>query len=140
MQTRTEGFRIIDNKKYSRAGSWNGEWFVGYPIAKTNSRFLSFFVDNETPTFFTFSMTNANSYGRISWYLNSISPQLGVKQDDASDWIYFRNNFETCNLYNHCGPNGLCNSQNLTYCEYFVGFHPKSTVDQTKFYIGMRER
>ncbi|KMZ59417.1 hypothetical protein ZOSMA_68G00030 [Zostera marina] len=37
-----ELYFIIDNKKYSRAGSWNGEWFVGYPIAKTNSRFLSF--------------------------------------------------------------------------------------------------
>ncbi|KMZ70907.1 S-locus receptor kinase (SRK) [Zostera marina] len=129
-----ELYFIIDNKKYFRSGSWNGEWFVGNPIMKTNSRFLNLFVDNQTQTFFTFSMANANSYGRISWYQNSslFRTRTGFKQDDASDWIYFSNTFETCDLYNHCGPNGLCNSQNLTYCECFVGFHPKSTVDWSR--------
>ncbi|KMZ70901.1 S-locus receptor kinase (SRK) [Zostera marina] len=127
-----ELYLIIDNKKYCRRGSWNGKWFVGYPITKTNSRFLTLFVDNETHVFYTFNMANANSYGRLSWYQNSSLFRTGFKQDDASDWIYFSNPLETCDLYNHCGPNGLCNSQNLTYCECFDGFHPKSTVDWSK--------
>ncbi|KMZ61698.1 S-locus receptor kinase (SRK) [Zostera marina] len=123
-----ELYFLKDNKKYSRTGSWNGKFFTGSPISRTNSEFLNIFVDNQTQTFFTFSMANANSYGRLSWYQNSSSFRAGVRQDDASDWIYFRNTLEMCDIYNHCGPNGLCNSQNLTYCECFVGFHPKSTV------------
>ncbi|KMZ66637.1 S-locus receptor kinase (SRK) [Zostera marina] len=127
-----ELYFIIDNKKYFRAGSWNGEWFVGYPIMRTNTEILNIFIDNQTQVFNTFNMTNANSYGRFSLYQNSSSFRTSFKQEDASDWIYFSNPLETCDLYNHCGPNGLCNSQNLTYCECFVGFHPKSTVDWSR--------
>ncbi|KMZ62434.1 S-locus receptor kinase (SRK) [Zostera marina] len=120
-----ELYIITSNKKYTRKGSWNGYWFAGSPIMITNPKFLNIFVDDQTQTFYSFSMITANSYGWDLIYQNSTIVR-SIKQDDASDWIYFAKSLGPCNLYNSCGPNCLCNPQNpsYSYCECLVGFHP----------------
>lgn len=127
------------NRKVVRLGSWNGEWFVGSPRQKTNSGRSFTYVDNQDEVYFKFNVTEHLICERIVVFPNNSYWRLAKGINDTnSTWSSYPSNADTCDRYAFCGPNGICNLKNLTYCECFPGFRPKSGNSwiQNKYSMG----
>lgn len=121
-----ELYTAINNTIEVRFGPWNGKWFSGVPRMKTYTDERSMYVDNETVAFYLYNMISADSYARLTVFPNYTLARM-VWRRGTGKWISYQSKDE-CDLYNTCGPNGVCNTQELIYCQCYTGFHPKSST------------
>ncbi|MQM08348.1 hypothetical protein Taro_041203 [Colocasia esculenta] len=119
------------SRRRYRSGPWNGLRFSGVPEMATYNVF--------TDTFFP-----ASSPGHDAYYEYKINaPVLMQLYCDASGvfrrliWInktsmwteFWTAPKDQCDLYGHCGPFGVCNSNDSPVCSCLHGFRPKSLQD-----------
>ncbi|KAK1257122.1 Receptor-like serine/threonine-protein kinase SD1-8 [Acorus gramineus] len=120
-------FKLFENStlKY-RTGPWNGLRFSGIPEMKTYDQFIFQFVQNPTEVYYTYTLKQSNIITRL------ILNQAGVTQrlvwlDAQQIWniIWFAP-MDPCDNYGKCGPNGLCDTNEISLCDCLRGFEPKT--------------
>lgn len=109
-----------------RSGPWDGVRFGGDPQLQENSVFIPTFVYNTSYIYFTYENTNS-----------SIISRLVVNQSGSIDYLTWNQrgdqwrNIQTmqkdeCDVYGHCGPNGICDINKSQVCQCLNGFTPKT--------------
>ncbi|GMY37019.1 G-type lectin S-receptor-like serine/threonine-protein kinase At4g27290 [Fagus crenata] len=109
-----------------RSGPWDGVRFGGDPQLQENSVFIPTFVYNTSYIYFTYENTNS-----------SIISRLVVNQSGSIDYLTWNQrgdqwrNIQTmqkdeCDVYGHCGPNGICDINKSPVCQCLNGFTPKT--------------
>ncbi|XP_039020148.1 G-type lectin S-receptor-like serine/threonine-protein kinase RKS1 isoform X4 [Hibiscus syriacus] len=111
-----------------RSGTWTGHSWSGIPGMTKTSLFNDSFVNTGDEVLFYSNVRNASFISR------TVTNETGVLQrltwnNEAQSWILFSTiPNEPCDFYQHCGPNGYCNSYLAGHfeCSCFPGFEPKS--------------
>ncbi|KAK8706109.1 hypothetical protein V6N13_049686 [Hibiscus sabdariffa] len=114
-------------QKYSRSGLWTGNGFSGAPNSELSWIFHYKFVWNENEVYYIYFLKN-----------NSVRSRVVLNQTDSARERYTWNPvtqtwqqtivipIDYCDRYERCGPNGICDSNNLpAYCQCLIGFMPK---------------
>jgi hypothetical protein len=110
----------------TRAGSWNGLRFTGYPHLRPNPIFEYEFVSNEKEVFYKYKLRNTSAFSRV--ILNT----LGAAQrfnwvDRIQSWELFYTYYaDECDNYGLCGGYAICNINKSPECACMEGFLPKS--------------
>ncbi|KAK1261139.1 Receptor-like serine/threonine-protein kinase SD1-8 [Acorus gramineus] len=112
-----------------RSGPWNGLYFSGIPEMKTYDKFIYEVVQNSTDVYYTCRVKQSNIITRL------IVNQSGVVQrfvwlDEQQIWnlIWFGPK-DPCDDYGKCGPNGLCDTDEIPLCDCLKGFERKTPKD-----------
>ncbi|XP_018457691.2 G-type lectin S-receptor-like serine/threonine-protein kinase At1g61370 [Raphanus sativus] len=121
-----QGFIMRGTRPYWRGGPWARERFTGTP-EMGDSHVSQFSVAQDAAAgtgFLTYSLQrNSNkSY-------TTLTPEgsLMIRWHDGSGWVTdFEAPVSSCDVYNTCGPYGLCVRSNPPKCECLKGFIPKS--------------
>ncbi|ESQ29292.1 hypothetical protein EUTSA_v10023284mg [Eutrema salsugineum] len=121
-----QGFIMRGSRPYWRGGPWARERFTGTP-EMDESNVSQFDVSQDAAAgtgFLTYSLQRNSN---LSYTTLTSEGSLKILWHDGSRWV---NDFEapvsSCDVYNACGPYGLCVRSNPPKCECLKGFIPKS--------------
>ncbi|XP_062110918.1 G-type lectin S-receptor-like serine/threonine-protein kinase At1g11410 [Humulus lupulus] len=114
-----------------RAGSWTGTRWSGVPQMAVRFIFNVSFVHNHDEVSYIYRLHNDSILTRL------VVDELGTVYrstwlDKEQRWLKFYSApTETCDPYEFCGPNGLCDPVNKDgfECSCLPGFEPKSPKD-----------
>uniref|UniRef100_A0A0D9V6K0 Receptor-like serine/threonine-protein kinase n=1 Tax=Leersia perrieri TaxID=77586 RepID=A0A0D9V6K0_9ORYZ len=115
--------------KVWRSGPWDGVQFTGVPDTVTYSGFTFSFINNAKEVTYSFQVHNVSIISRLG--LNSTG-NYGLLQrstwvEAAGTWnLYWYAPKDQCDAVSPCGPNGVCDTNNLPVCSCLHGFTPKS--------------
>ncbi|XP_062223364.1 S-locus-specific glycoprotein S6-like isoform X2 [Phragmites australis] len=115
--------------KVWRSGPWDGVQFTGVPDTVTYSGFSFSFINNAQEVTYSFQVHNVSIISRLG--LNSTG-NYGLLQrstwvEAAGTWnLYWYAPKDQCDAVSPCGPNGVCDTNNLPVCSCLRGFTPKS--------------
>ncbi|CAO2166643.1 unnamed protein product [Urochloa humidicola] len=116
-------------EKVWRSGPWDGFQFTGVPDTATYSGFTFSFVNNAQEVTYSFQVHNAS----IISHLGVVSTgNYGLLQrstwvEAAGAWnLYWYAPKDQCDAVSPCGPNGVCDTNNLPVCSCLRGFTPKT--------------
>ncbi|RVW26210.1 G-type lectin S-receptor-like serine/threonine-protein kinase [Vitis vinifera] len=118
------------SKQYWSSGTWNGQIFSLVPEMRSNYIYNFSFYSDANQSYFTYSLYDKTI---ISRFIMDVSGQ--IKQltwlDSSRQWNLFWSQPRTqCEVYNFCGPFGVCNDDNTdVFCECLTGFTPSSQND-----------
>lgn len=109
----------------TRAGSWNGLTFTGYPAAKPNSVYTFEFVFNEKELYYEDELQNKSVFTRHYISPSGIAQRL-IWRIQTSSWdVIAVAPSDQCEYYASCGANSICNITNAPICVCLKGFVPK---------------
>ncbi|CAL4973676.1 unnamed protein product [Urochloa decumbens] len=116
-------------EKVWRSGPWDGFQFTGVPDTATYSGFTFSFINNAQEVTYSFQVHNAS----IISHLGVVSTgNYGLLQrstwvEAARAWnLYWYAPKDQCDAVSPCGPNGVCDTNNLPVCSCLRGFTPKT--------------
>ncbi|PUZ54450.1 hypothetical protein GQ55_5G132700 [Panicum hallii var. hallii] len=116
-------------EKVWRSGPWDGVQFTGVPDTATYSGFTFSFINNAQEVTYSFQVHNAS----IISHLGVVSTgNYGLLQrstwvESAGTWnLYWYAPKDQCDAVSPCGPNGVCDTNNLPVCSCLRGFTPKT--------------
>ncbi|KAK8453823.1 hypothetical protein SEVIR_5G346900v4 [Setaria viridis] len=116
-------------EKVWRSGPWDGFQFTGVPDTATYSGFTFSFINNAQEVTYSFQVHNAS----IISHLGVVSTgNYGLLQrstwvEAARTWnLYWYAPKDQCDAVSPCGPNGVCDTNNLPVCSCLHGFTPKT--------------
>nr|CAB3474486.1 unnamed protein product [Digitaria exilis] len=116
-------------EKVWRSGPWDGVQFTGVPDTVTYSGFTFSFINNAQEVTYSFQTHNAS----IISHLGVVSTgNYGLLQrstwvESARAWnLYWYAPKDQCDAVSPCGPNGVCDTNNLPVCSCLRGFTPKT--------------
>ncbi|XP_062207090.1 receptor-like serine/threonine-protein kinase SD1-8 [Phragmites australis] len=115
--------------KVWRSGPWDGVQFTGVPDTATYSGFSFSFINNAQEVTYSFQVHNVSIISRLG--LNSTG-NYGLLQrstwvEAAGAWnLYWYAPKDQCDAVSPCGPNGVCDTNNLPVCSCLRGFTPKT--------------
>ncbi|TVU34866.1 hypothetical protein EJB05_16721, partial [Eragrostis curvula] len=115
--------------KVWRSGPWDGVQFTGVPDTVTYSGFIFSFINNAQEVTYSFQVHNVSIISRLG--LNSTG-NYGLLQrstwvEAAGAWnLYWYAPKDQCDAVSPCGPNGVCDTNNLPVCSCLRGFTPKT--------------
>ncbi|WOL00307.1 receptor-like serine/threonine-protein kinase SD1-8 isoform X6 [Canna indica] len=112
--------------KVWRSGPWNGLQFSGIPEMKTGDWFTNtIFVANEDEVFFSYTPDASSIYTRL--VVNQSVTQRLVWIEQSNIWnVFWSVPKDQCDNMAKCGPNGVCNPNNVAICDCLPGFRPSS--------------
>ncbi|OMO76637.1 S-locus glycoprotein [Corchorus capsularis] len=127
-----ETFIWNGNDTHWRSGQWDGLRFVGIPqMDSVYFNGLSFISNSQDGSqYFTF---DSNSLIRF-WYLSPQGPLQLINWDEGSKEFVVELQVpdNQCDIYEACGPNGICNKDKSPICQCLEGFEPKSNQEWSK--------
>uniref|UniRef100_A0A0A9DM30 Receptor-like serine/threonine-protein kinase n=1 Tax=Arundo donax TaxID=35708 RepID=A0A0A9DM30_ARUDO len=112
-----------------RSGPWDGVQFTGVPDTVTYSGFTFSFINNAQEVTYSFQVHSVSIISRLG--LNSTG-NYGLLQrstwvEAAGTWnLYWYAPKDQCDAVSPCGPNGVCDTNNLPVCSCLRGFTPKT--------------
>ncbi|XP_038711034.1 uncharacterized protein LOC120005476 [Tripterygium wilfordii] len=121
-----EVFIWNNNRPYWRSGQWNGQVFIGVPsMYSFSSDGLDVVVDQDGTTSLHFKIFLASN---SAYFVLASQGKLveRVRNQAADIWSSF---VSECDIYGHCGPFGICNSQTFPMCSCLSGFEPKNSIE-----------
>ncbi|PNT73003.1 receptor-like serine/threonine-protein kinase SD1-8 isoform X3 [Brachypodium distachyon] len=116
-------------EKVWRSGPWDGVQFTGVPDTVTYSGFTFSFVNDAREVTYSFHVHRESIISRLG--LNSTG-NYGLLQrstwvESAGTWnLYWYAPKDQCDAVSPCGPNGVCDTNNLPVCSCLRGFSPRS--------------
>ncbi|TKW35234.1 hypothetical protein SEVIR_2G359100v4 [Setaria viridis] len=118
-----------DSKTYWTSGPWNGNIFSLVPEMTAGYNYNFQFIDNDTESYFIYSMKDNNV---ISRFIIDVNGQ--IKQETwvsaSQSWIMFwAQPRAQCEVYAVCGAYGSCNLNALPFCNCIKGFTQKVQSD-----------
>uniref|UniRef100_A0A6N2MWA7 Receptor-like serine/threonine-protein kinase n=1 Tax=Salix viminalis TaxID=40686 RepID=A0A6N2MWA7_SALVM len=116
-----EGTRIL-----YRLGSWNGQFYTGFPELKPNPIYTFEFVLNQNEVYFKFEPQNSSVFQGLTVHPSGFV-QLFTWSDQTNDWKVFSTApVDQCENYALCGANARCDINSSPPCACLDGFIPKS--------------
>ncbi|XP_062110938.1 G-type lectin S-receptor-like serine/threonine-protein kinase RKS1 [Humulus lupulus] len=114
-----------------RAGSWAGNRWSGVPQMTRRFIFNVTFVHNQDEILYVYHLHNDSILTRLAVdELGTLYRSTWIEQDKR--WLkFYTAPTERCDMYEFCGPNGLCDPVNNDgyECTCLPGFDPKSPND-----------
>ncbi|KAH9323868.1 hypothetical protein KI387_018507, partial [Taxus chinensis] len=116
--------------RYWESGVWNGQFFSGLPEMATKYVYDFSFVNNGSETYFTYSLKPG-----IRLLTRLVLDRVGEARQytwiDNNNWnMFWSQPRDQCQIYDFCGPNGVCTHNNtLRFCNCVQGFQPKHVQD-----------
>ncbi|KAF9666861.1 hypothetical protein SADUNF_Sadunf16G0272800 [Salix dunnii] len=108
-----------------RVGSWNGQYFTGFPQLKPNPIYTFEFVVNQNEVYFKFELRNSSVFSRLTMNPSGLVQRF-TWSDQTNDWKVFATApVDQCENYALCGANALCDSNSSPVCACLDGFIPK---------------
>ena len=121
-----QGFIMRGTIPYWRGGPWARERFTGTP-EMDDSHVSQFSVSQDASAgtgFLTYSLQRNSN---LSYTTLTPEGSLKIRWHDGSGWVTdFEAPVSSCDVYNTCGPYGLCVRSNPPKCECLKGFIPRS--------------
>ncbi|CAG7861347.1 unnamed protein product [Brassica rapa] len=121
-----QGFIMRGTRPYWRGGPWARERFTGTP-EMDDSHVSQFSVSQDASAgtgFLTYSLQRNSN---LSYTTLTPEGSLKIRWHDGSGWVTdFEAPVSSCDVYNTCGPYGLCVRSNPPKCECLKGFIPRS--------------
>ncbi|GMH24318.1 hypothetical protein Nepgr_026161 [Nepenthes gracilis] len=115
-----------------RTGESNADQFSSRNPVTENTIQKATFVYNSEEVYFTFELVDPAIFMRLQMDENGYLD--GYLWDGRLEWeILFSLQKDLCDIYNLCGPNGLCYIDLAHNCECLTGFIPKSPKDWDVF-------
>jgi hypothetical protein len=109
-----------------RVGSWNGQYFTGFPELKPDPIYTFEFVFNRNEVYFKFEFQNSSVFSRLTVNPSGLV-QLFTWSHQTNDWYVFATAVvDQCENYAFCGANARCDSNSSPVCDCLDGFIPKS--------------
>ncbi|AQK99947.1 receptor-like serine/threonine-protein kinase SD1-8 precursor [Zea mays] len=116
-------------EKVWRSGPWDGVQFTGVPDTATYSGFTFSFVNSAREVTYSFQVHNVS----IISHLGVVSTgNYGLLQrstwvEAARAWnLYWYAPKDQCDAVSPCGPNGVCDTNNMPVCSCLRGFTPRT--------------
>uniref|UniRef100_A0ACD5WL08 Uncharacterized protein n=1 Tax=Avena sativa TaxID=4498 RepID=A0ACD5WL08_AVESA len=112
-----------------RSGPWDGVQFAGVPDIVAYNDYTYSLINNAQEVTYSFHVHNEAIISRLG--LNSTG-NTGLIQrwtwvEAAGTWnLYWYAPKDQCDAVSPCGPNGVCDTNNLPACSCLRGFVPKS--------------
>ncbi|XP_044350421.1 receptor-like serine/threonine-protein kinase SD1-8 isoform X3 [Triticum aestivum] len=112
-----------------RSGPWDGVQFTGVPDTVTYSDFTFSFINNAQEVTYSFHVHKESTISKLG--LNTTGNN-GVLQrstwvEAAGTWnLYWYAPKDQCDAVSPCGPNGVCDTNNMPVCSCLRGFVPRS--------------
>uniref|UniRef100_A0A7N2MA63 Receptor-like serine/threonine-protein kinase n=1 Tax=Quercus lobata TaxID=97700 RepID=A0A7N2MA63_QUELO len=114
------------DKITTRAGSWNGLRFTGYPGLIPNPIFQYEFVLNENEEYYEFTLVNSSVISRLVCSPSGIAGRF-TWNDRTHGWkLYSTSQVDQCENYAFCGAYATCNANSSPVCTCLEGFVSKS--------------
>ncbi|CAN8245104.1 unnamed protein product [Cochlearia groenlandica] len=121
-----QGFIMRGSRPYWRGGPWARERFTGTP-EMDESQVSRFSISQDAAAgtgFLTYSLQRNSN---LSYTTLTSEGSLKIIWRDGSRWVTdFESPLSSCDVYNTCGPYGLCVRSNPPKCECLKGFIPRS--------------
>lgn len=118
------------SKKITRSGPWNGVHFGTIPLVPYMA-FNSTRVINDKEIYYTYEPISSTMIMRLTLGEPG-DPQFLLWNGQNTGWtVLYSMQFDQCENYEWCGPNGICNLSNEPDCECFDGFVPKLQKEWT---------
>jgi hypothetical protein len=109
-----------------RVGSWNGQYFTGFPELKPDPIYTFEFVFNRNEVYVKFELQNSSVFSRLTVNPSGLV-QLFTWSHQTNDWYVFATAVvDQCENYAFCGANARCDSNSSPVCDCLDGFIPKS--------------
>ncbi|XVE80245.1 hypothetical protein DITRI_Ditri14bG0124200 [Diplodiscus trichospermus] len=111
--------------KIHRGGPWDGFNFGGNPVYP-NLIYVPSVLQNEDQIYYSYEPFNNPIITRLT--LNQSGTALRVVWNSRStEWdILSLGPRDQCDLYGHCGANGICSMNKTRICECLKGFRPEA--------------
>lgn len=111
-----------------RTGPWDGVRFGGDPQLQPNPVFKPTFVVNASFVYYSFESTDASIISRFVVNQSGLIEHLTWSK--RGEWVViFTVQKDECDIYGHCGRNGICNFDQSPVCQCPTGFNPKRPED-----------
>nr|XP_023903925.1 G-type lectin S-receptor-like serine/threonine-protein kinase At4g27290 isoform X2 [Quercus suber] len=115
------------NKKFYRAGPWNGLRFSGSPDLNPNPVYDYNFVSNENEVYFMYTLRNKSLISRVVVNQTSHTRDRYTWIETEKVWrVYSSRPRDYCDNYGLCGANGNCVLTASPVCQCLKAFKPKS--------------
>ncbi|KAL8506095.1 hypothetical protein ACS0TY_017086 [Phlomoides rotata] len=106
-------------------GPWNGVSFSGSLNLRKNTIFTFGVVINEKEAYFHTELLNQSVYSRFTLSDSGVG-QRWIWENQKQSWsLYLTFPSDTCDIYNVCGPHGICDIEKTTNCRCLNKFEPK---------------
>ncbi|CAN6865425.1 unnamed protein product [Brassica oleracea] len=121
-----QGFVMRETRPYWRGGPWARERFTGTP-EMDDSHISQFSVSQDAAAGTGFLTYSLQKNSNLSYTTLTPEGSLKIRWHDGSGWVTdFEAPVSSCDVYNTCGPYGLCVRSNPPKCECLKGFIPRS--------------
>ncbi|AEE33828.1 S-locus lectin protein kinase family protein [Arabidopsis thaliana] len=132
-QVPPQGFIMRGSRPYWRGGPWARVRFTGIP-EMDGSHVSKFDISQDVAAgtgSLTYSLERRNS--NLSYTTLTSAGSLKIIWNNGSGWVTdLEAPVSSCDVYNTCGPFGLCIRSNPPKCECLKGFVPKSDEEWNK--------
>lgn len=113
-----------------RSGYWNGLIFVGVPGMKAIYLYgFKLINEGDGKVYFVYTASNDSDLVRFQLTWNGTEEQRMWGADSKSWILLLMHPGNDCELYNKCGPFGICDIMKVPMCSCMLGFSPKD-LDQ----------
>jgi hypothetical protein len=114
--------------KVFRSGHWNGIQFTGIFLSR-NVVYLPNVVINSREVFYEYDLYNESTVTMFRLSSSGLMQRL-VWSFSSSIWrVSITLPRDSCDRYNQCGPNTICNIAELQICSCLPGYNPRSPRD-----------
>eukprot|EP01018_Ginkgo_biloba_P011674 Gb_40120 [translate_table: standard] len=115
--------------QYWESGLWNGEIFSGLPEMATKYIYDFSFVTTSSDTYFIYSVKP--QFHLLSRFVMDKGGEIRQYTwiDDNTWNMFWSQPRDQCEIYDFCGPYGMCSRNNLQFCSCIPGFDPKDSQD-----------
>nr|DAD23143.1 TPA_asm: hypothetical protein HUJ06_024606 [Nelumbo nucifera] len=115
--------------KYWTSGPWNGRIFSLVPEMRLDYIFNFSFYDSAEESYFTYSLYNSSILSRLVMDLSGQIKQYSWLEGAQQWYLFWRAPRWQCDVFNQCGPFGVCQDNSLPFCGCLKGFEPRSLKD-----------
>jgi hypothetical protein len=119
-------FSMEGDSIMTRAGSWNGLRFTGFPKLRPNPVFEYEVVFNEKELFYEYKLLNTSVLSRVTINTLGVAQRFNWVVQKQSWELLFSLHTDECDNYGLCGEYGTCNINKSPECACMEGFLPKS--------------
>lgn len=117
-----------------RSGPWDGVMWDGLRLGgglqmKGFQIFKSIFIYNSNYIYFSFDNSDNNMISRFLVDSSGVLNYFTWNQKSNEWFLMFSLQKDLCDAYSRCGPNGICNENQVPICHCPTGFVPKVTEE-----------